>query len=438
MSGPKVVRVVTREEWEKRCKRAVSHLSKMIARMAIAASAAGERDVSVKGMSDQVIAKFNALRDASRFEEAESYAQMQAAGLEQKTNAYIEQAAIREQQLEQRKIRSRVQAQQWLNLDNGLPSDLCDDLKRISKGQPTNRTIDEVLSEAERILERQSVKTEHRLSESARTLATELTSGASAESYKHEEVYDAREQAVTKCLAELRLLNDSKYQSTSDEWVQCQAEQDTSRKRLLTDSLISKITQLLREAKQLSTLVDKANILETLLDESGISTATNLGQAVANRDHSAIQSWISHAEEALRQHEAAQALAVRRQTILSGLSELGYSVSEQMSVIWERDGRIVLERPQLVGYGVELSGRDNIQLRPVAFSDTRDKNRDRDVETIWCGDFTELRKQLSEDGNQLDVVRHLPIGAAPLAVVARKSQSIEADEEANLPGFREQ
>ena len=133
MSGPKVVRVVTREEWEKRCKRAVSHLSKMIARMAIAASAAGERDVSVKGMSDQVIAKFNALRDASRFEEAESYAQMQAAGLEQKTNAYIEQAAIREQQLEQRKIRSRVQAQQWLNLDNGLPSDLCDDLKCISK-----------------------------------------------------------------------------------------------------------------------------------------------------------------------------------------------------------------------------------------------------------------------------------------------------------------
>ena len=64
-----------------------------------------------------------------------------------------------------------------------------------------------------------------------------------------------------------------------------------------------------------------------------------------------------------------------------------------MSVIWERDGRIVLERPHLVVYGVELSGQDNTQLYPVAFSDARDKNRDRDVETIWCGDFTELRKQ---------------------------------------------
>ena len=95
------------------------------------------------------------------------------------------------------------------------------------------------------------------------------------------------------------LLNDSEYQSTSDEWVQCQAELDTSRKRLLTDSLISKITQLLREAKQLSTLVDKANILETLLDESGISTATNLGQAVANREEAHAQ-W-SAAREVVRQ-----------------------------------------------------------------------------------------------------------------------------------------
>lgn len=438
MSGPKVVRVVTREEWEKRCKRARTHLSKVIARMTIAATAAGESEATVKALSEQINAQFNALHDASRFEEAESYAQIQAAGLEQRISEYIEQAAVREQQREQRNIRSRVQARQWLTTENKLPDNLRDELKRFSEGKPTKRSIDDVLSEAERILEQRTLKTEHHLSQSARRLASELAAGASDEAYKYERVFDAREEAVIKSLAELRLLNDSTYQATCNEWVQRQAEPDAGRKRLLTDSLISRITQQLRDAKQMSTLVDKASILETHLVASGISIEANLRLAIDQRNLTVIRSWIASAEEALHQHEAAQALAARRQTILNGLSELGYSVSEQMSVVWERDGRIVLERPQLVGYGVELSGRDNIQLRPVAFSDSRDKNRDRDVETIWCGDFTELRKQLSEDGNQLDVVRHLPIGVAPLAVVARKSQSIEADDEELSPSFREQ
>lgn len=432
MSGPKVVRVVTREEWEKRCKRSLDLLSRVIAKMSKAATAAGENDATVMSMSQQVIARFNALLDGSKFEEAVSYAEVQVSALQMRTSSYIEQAAKNELLREQRKIRSRIQAQQWLNLNCTFPVDLLNDLERISKGQSTLRSVDELFSEAEHIFEQQSINTVSELSESARNLAVELSSGTTAGSYKHEETIDPRVQAVTKCLSELRLLDDSMYQSTCDEWICCQTEADASRKRIWTDSLISDITQILRETKHLSKIIDKASVLETLLDTNGITVTINLAQAIDNRDCASIEGWITQAEQALHQYEAKQAIATRRQSILSGLSELGYSVSEQMSVIWERDGRIVLERPQLAGYGVELSGRENIQLRPVAFTDARDKKRDRDVETIWCGDFAELRNQLQESGNHLDIVRHLPIGAAPLAVVDRKSHGVKADEEENL------
>ena len=60
------------------------------------------------------------------------------------------------------------------------------------------------------------------------------------------------------------------------------------------------------------------------------------------------------------------------------------------------------------GYGVEIAGGvgGRMQLRPVALGDAttaRDPVRDRDIETLWCGDVTRLTRLLAEHGDTLTI-----------------------------------
>jgi hypothetical protein len=79
------------------------------------------------------------------------------------------------------------------------------------------------------------------------------------------------------------------------------------------------------------------------------------------------------------------------------------------------------------GYGVELSGgskSDLLQVRAVAFgnsTETRDTNRDRDIETIWCGEFERLQSLIAKDGGSLAIEHARPIGQFPLKLVEDKS-----------------
>jgi hypothetical protein len=78
------------------------------------------------------------------------------------------------------------------------------------------------------------------------------------------------------------------------------------------------------------------------------------------------------------------------------------------------------------GYGVELSGgskSDLLQVRAVAFgnsADVRDTTRDRDIETIWCGEFTRLQSLIAKDGGSLAIEHARPIGQFPRKVVEDK------------------
>ena len=73
--------------------------------------------------------------------------------------------------------------------------------------------------------------------------------------------------------------------------------------------------------------------------------------------------------------------------------------------------------------GVEIAGGaagERLQLRPVRFApagSTGDASKDRDIETIWCGDFDKLRDGLGTLDADLAVERALPVGATPVMVV---------------------
>lgn len=133
-----------------------------------------------------------------------------------------------------------------------------------------------------------------------------------------------------------------------------------------------------------------------------------------------------------------RAVEARRAAVLEGLNGLGYEVREGMSTSWASEGRLVLRSATRPEYGVELSGTERLQMKPVAFEANGcgpDPSKDRDAETIWCGDVRNLEKRLAELGDALQIERSLPIGAVPLKRVVT-SDNLTANE-ADVPVIRQ-
>lgn len=136
-----------------------------------------------------------------------------------------------------------------------------------------------------------------------------------------------------------------------------------------------------------------------------------------------IRSEIEHAR-------ARQAATARRSALLQNLASLGYEATEGLETAWVEDGRVVLRKPAQPGYGVEVSGdgaAGRVQMRVVAFDGetVADAARDRDAETLWCGDIAELESRLAKAGGGLEIERALPIGATPVKRVAAPAGSAD-------------
>ena len=114
----------------------------------------------------------------------------------------------------------------------------------------------------------------------------------------------------------------------------------------------------------------------------------------------------------------------RRRAVLQGLAQLGYEVRESMQTGWVRDGHIVVTKPNASDYGVELASppdASRLQVRLVGSdqpSAARNASRDRDMETLWCGEFSRLRDLLMSQGTELIVERALEPGIQTVKTVA--------------------
>ena len=98
-----------------------------------------------------------------------------------------------------------------------------------------------------------------------------------------------------------------------------------------------------------------------------------------------------------------------------------------MATAWAEDGRIVIQKPNEKGYGVELGSvadaeRFQIQLVSLEQSSEATKlSRDRDRETIWCSEFGRLQAFLEKSGSELIIEKEIPAGIKPLKQVEAAS-----------------
>lgn len=208
------------------------------------------------------------------------------------------------------------------------------------------------------------------------------------------------------------------------------SSETSSRRALLIDSLEVDLAQAVTRAKERATVQSRLRMLAAELSQFGSESLAVIARSIEARVDDPFEALIELEEEATsalhrsREEAAAQA---KRQAMLKGLAELGYQVSEGLETAWACDGKVVIKRASQPDYGVEIGGRvdsGRVQMRTVAFrsaSAPTEVARDRDAETIFCGDVTKLQTLFAEAGGEIVIERALPVGAAPLRVVTESS-----------------
>jgi len=209
-----------------------------------------------------------------------------------------------------------------------------------------------------------------------------------------------------------------------------------SRRTLLLDSLEIELAQAVARTRERTSLQDRLRMLAAELDQAATEASRGAAESVHARLDGPSEDLVKLEAEAtavltrVRDQLAAKA---RRKAVLQGLAGLGYQVSEGMETAWVKDGRVVLRKPLQAGYGLEVGGgvgSPRMQMRTVAFRSAgtpADTARDQDAETIWCGELATLEAQLAAVGGGLVIERRLPVGATPVKVItdtdAQRSQT---------------
>lgn len=217
------------------------------------------------------------------------------------------------------------------------------------------------------------------------------------------------------------------------------ASAPSARRKLLIDGLEVATGRTLTEARQRASL--RAELLLVRAELTVTGRAVPDGD-LEGLDTAALEAAIASDRAAINALRAGRAAASRRAAVLEGLASLGYEVTEGMSTSLADNGRLVLRSAARPDYGVEVSavaGAERMQMRPIAFEAGGigpDPGRDRDAETIWCGDVSTLQNALAAAGGGLVIERALPIGATPLKRIAVE-RSVGAVSAADAPALRE-
>lgn len=212
-------------------------------------------------------------------------------------------------------------------------------------------------------------------------------------------------------------------------------ETDASRRALLTDSLVMDAAAQVAAARTRE--ATSARLREAMASLGGLvsreAVALRARMSTAADGHPELGVPMIAEAVALVEADARDTASLaRRRAVLSGLASLGYEVRETMASAWARDGRIVIRKPGATDYGIELGAPADaarLQVRLVGAkqpSSPRDARRDADQETIWCSDFDILKAELAGAGSELVVEKSLAPGEQAVRSVAMTS-SVRTD-----------
>ncbi|MCI3132060.1 hypothetical protein [Phenylobacterium aquaticum] len=435
MSGPKVVRIVTREELVTLCEGHLARVGAAVAewvRVGRRNDCISEADVA---QAEARLARLRILLTDDRFMDLQKQAPREIAFLHQDLQdrlTKVAEAAATARSVQRRQADAAgalLRALQRRGTD--LPPDLEAALAKVAAGQADPDTMAKgfALLSADSSSDRQA---RHALAQSLKdgaalqTLAGWISEqpGASA---------DPLYARLETRLAELALIAESKVIKTFEARLQAaRSAEEESRRNLLLDSLeLDLAAELVGARKDAAAREDFQMVLAELALADPVAHQ-DLTKRWEIRDGNVVD-LVAEATRVLCLRRDAQAAAARRAAVLQGLAGLGYEVGADLATAWVEHGRVVLRKVAQPDYGVEVSGDPSVarmQMRVVAFGEAGagpNLARDSDAETLWCGDVAVLQQGLAELGGGLVIERAQPVGATPLKRVALPATALSQD-----------
>lgn len=446
MSGPKVVRIVTREEILAICQGHLQRLAQAMADWTAQAARLGGVDTAQLAATQARHARLQGLLVEERFSELQKAVPEEIEFLRRDLREREGQAIERAAQQRQRMRQVRENAQALLKALEASRQPVASQVLEALAGlrdRPGQEDADAVLARGFAALA-PTAGSPTTLSEAQQALAQQLKGDAEQPSYAQWLATqgagtgrDERLLRIDRYVAQLQLLQGAPAAQPFLLALQrAEQTQQPGQRALLLDSLVIDLASATRAFEQVRERLQRvrglAGELHALADSTAETDALRAATQAALRaqldacgpgDRLAdLDTLIAQAQAALDAHAQALAAQARREAVLRGLSSLGYEVREGMATGWAQTGRVVLRKPATPGYGVEVGGQAEgarLQVRAVAFDPSRDKARDLDVETLWCGDFQRLQALLGEQGDALLIEQARAVGEVPLKEVAQ-------------------
>jgi hypothetical protein len=430
MSGPKAFRIVTRAEIMTICRRSLARLDAAIEDWI----SRGQRNGTIeKADIDKVIARRDVLRGllaADRFVELQKQLPAEISYLQADAERRAEKAAELEAQSKRAMRRMKGTAQALLaSLESSGVQISWDIREELASSSASSERLETAINKAFLLL--QSPPETKGVSDLQRDIAARLGAGEKRMSL---EEWTSQRPAVTEDQALLRVdgfLGELKGLGIDPGPFSARISslelESPARRPLLTDSLLLDLATAVKNGREQIRIQGDLRARHAELSEmkspEAAALRSEIGKSFTGDSQGKEAELLQRAGFLIEAEVQTMAAEERRRAVLEGLAGLGYEVSEGMATAWVTGGRVVLRKAATPGYGVELSGgskSDLLQVRAVAYgnsAETRDTSRDRDIETIWCGEFARLQSLVAKDGGHLSLESARPIGQFPLKVV---------------------
>jgi hypothetical protein len=431
MSGPKVVRIVTREEVLATCETHLHRLDQAIA----AWTASGQR---IRELSAEEIAATHERRKAlaaliakDAFMELQKKVPEEIAFLKADVGRRQRAAVEKAEQAAKRRRQGRDSATTLMGAlkSKGIvvPQDLASKLDLIASGKDV-ANADTLLAQGFNLL---APEPSRKISEAQRRLASRLLGTDTPQDlgdWKAANVSPSNNllyERVDRQVAEAQVfLEEADVAKFSARLRSIEAEANERRRNLLLDSLILDLSSAVDATRAHRSATEELQQLAAEISANTSAEAmalfTRVEQCGPATTLQAIAQLAEECKKVVEREQQRQAAHARRDAILKGFARLGYEVNDGMETAWANDGRVVVKNPALPGYGVEVGGQaksSRLQVRAVALSANRDVARDKDVEILWCGDFGRLQEFLVAEGDSLLIERAMGVGEVPLKVI---------------------
>ncbi|RWB93115.1 MAG: hypothetical protein EOQ56_35515 [Mesorhizobium sp.] len=424
MSGPKVVRIVTREEIISLCE---GHLARLDATIAEWTRIGRRNDCISDADTATVQARRETLREllaADRFVDLQKQVPLEISFLRDDLQIRLEKVAAEAAKARTAQRRQGDAARALLSALKRAGKAIEPELEQALHGVAAGRSNSSAMTKGFNLLSaapEANADARYALAQRLKDGEDRMTFAAWLSAQPKPRADPALERLESR-LAELGVVAGADVCAPFEAQLRAAiGEAGDARRNLLLDSLGLDLGRTLAEARKRAGLADELRLVFAELEQAGSSALEALSaKRNAATSLTALTVLLDQAQQTLSREREKHGARSRRAAVLKSLSGLGYEVTEGLETAWVEEGRVVLRKTAQPGYGVEIAGDlevARVQMRAVAFTDGGagpDSARDKDAETLWCGDVATLQAQLGKGGGGLVIERALAVGATPL------------------------